>query len=282
MHLFWVSLSFLPLVFAASSQFIHPSVDAGKCLTAASNADGTPVTIADCITSGDSSSQNWTVSAAGTLVVHGNQCLDVTNGVAASGTLLQTWTCTTNDANQLWTVGGASGSILWTGKSFCLDLTKGVDADGTVMQIWACTPQTIDENQMFTITTGAGSGSTPTPPPTAKSTFIHPSVDSGMCLTASSNADGTPVTISDCISSGSASQTWTVSSSGTLVLYGNMCLDVTNGAAAAGTLLQIWTCTSQDANQLWTVSSTSGSISWTGMGFCLDLTKGVDADGTVV
>ncbi|KAJ7467726.1 ricin B lectin domain-containing protein, partial [Mycena latifolia] len=111
---------------------------------------------------------------------------------------------------------------------------------------------------------------------------IHPSVDSGMCLTATSNADGTPVTISECISSGSTSQNWTVSTSGTLVLYGNMCLDVTNGVAASGVLLQIWSCTSQDANQLWTVSSTSGSISWTGMGFCLDLTKGVDADGTVV
>ncbi|KAJ7465750.1 hypothetical protein B0H11DRAFT_2049178, partial [Mycena galericulata] len=70
------------------------------------------------------------------------QCLDVTNGVAASGTLLQTWTCTANDANQQWTVGGASGSITWTGQSFCLDLTKGADVDGTVMQIWGtCTFQ---------------------------------------------------------------------------------------------------------------------------------------------
>ncbi|KAJ7089062.1 ricin B lectin domain-containing protein, partial [Mycena epipterygia] len=272
--------------------FVHPSVDPGKCLTATSNANGTPVTISDCITSGDSTSQNWTVSSTGTLVLYGNQCLDVTNGVAASGTLLQTWTCTDNDANQRWTVGGASGSITWTGQSFCLDLTKGADVDGTVvrphslpflsclsisprpqMQIWACTPQNIDANQMFTITTG---------PAAAESRFIHPSVDSGMCLTASSNADGTPVTISECISSGSTSQNWTLSTSGTLVLYGNKCLDVTNGAAASGTLLQIWTCTSQDANQLWTVSSASGSISWTGMGFCLDLTKGVDADGTIV
>ncbi|KAJ7084186.1 ricin B lectin domain-containing protein [Mycena epipterygia] len=271
MHLFW--LSFLPFAFAASNQFIHPSADIGKCLTASSDASGTPVTISDCITSGDATSQNWTVSATGTLVVHGNQCLDVTNGAAASGTLLQTWTCTNNDANQQWTVGGASGSITWTGQSFCLDLTKGADVDGTVMQIWACTPQNIDANQMFTITTG---------PAAAESRFIHPSVDSGMCLTASSNADGTPVTISECISSGSTSQNWTLSTSGTLVLYGNKCLDVTNGAAASGTLLQIWTCTSQDANQLWTVSSASGSISWTGKGFCLDLTKGVDADGTVM
>ncbi|KAJ7770651.1 ricin B lectin domain-containing protein [Mycena metata] len=278
MHLFWVS--FLPFVFAASNQFIHPSVDPGKCLTGASNASGTPVTISDCITSGNSASQNWTVSSTGTLVLYGTQCLDVTNGAAASGTLLQTWTCTNNDANQQWTVGGASGSIVWTGHSFCLDLTKGVDADGTVMQIWACTPQTIDEDQMFTVTTGPGSGAS-TPPPTAETRFIHPSVDSGMCLTAASDANGTPVTISNCISSGPTSQSWTVSTSGTLVVYGNMCLDVTNGAAASGTLLQIWSCTSQDANQLWTVG-TSGSISWTGMGFCLDLTKGVDADGTVM
>ncbi|KAJ6600914.1 ricin B lectin domain-containing protein, partial [Mycena sp. CBHHK59/15] len=118
-------------------------------------------------------------------------------------------------------------------------------------------------------------------PPAPETRFIHPSVDAGKCLTATSNADGTPVTISECISSGSASQNWTVSTSGTLVLYGNMCLDVTSGVAASGVLLQIWSCTIQDSNQLWTVSSTSGSISWTGMGFCLDLTKGVDADGTV-
>ncbi|KAJ7746112.1 glycoside hydrolase family 79 protein [Mycena maculata] len=86
-------------------------------------------------------------------------CLDVTNGVAASGVLLQIWSCTSQDSNQLWTIS-TSGSISWTGMGFCLDLTNGVDADGTVMQIWTCSPQEPDANQLFTLTTTPGSGST--------------------------------------------------------------------------------------------------------------------------
>jgi hypothetical protein len=91
--------------------------------------------------------------------------------------LLQIWSCTSQDPNQLWTISSTSGSISWTGMGFCLDLTKGVDADGTVvclalslsrlsilprpqMQIWTCSPQVPDANQQFTLTTTPGSGST--------------------------------------------------------------------------------------------------------------------------
>ncbi|KAJ7635009.1 ricin B lectin domain-containing protein, partial [Roridomyces roridus] len=116
-------------------------------------------------------------------------------------------------------------------------------------------------------------------PVTSRSAFIHPSVDAGRCLTATSSTDGTPVTISSCIPSGSASQNWSISSAGTLVLYGNKCLNVPNGATTSGTLLQISTCGTGNPNQAWTVDSTAGSISWTGKGFCMDLTKGADADG---
>ncbi|KAJ7634966.1 ricin B lectin domain-containing protein [Roridomyces roridus] len=132
MSQFWPSLLSLALAASTTNQFIHPSVDSGKCLTAASNSDGAPVTISDCITTGDASSQSWT-TGSGTLVLYGNKCLDVTGGVAASGTRLQIWTCTTNDANQAWSTGGASGSITWNGPDWCLDLTKGADADGTVV-----------------------------------------------------------------------------------------------------------------------------------------------------
>ena len=67
------------------------------------------------------------------------------------------------------------------------------------------------------------------------------------CLTAASNTDGAAVTIQGC--TGSANQNW-VFSGGEVQLFGNKCLDVTNGVNVDGTKLQVWTC-SGTQNQQW-------------------------------
>ncbi|KAJ7128430.1 ricin B lectin domain-containing protein, partial [Mycena epipterygia] len=118
----------------------------------------------------------------------------------------------------------------------------------------------------------------PTPTPTPNQ-YIHPSANSASCLTAASNADGAVVEIEDCVSAGSTSQSWTISGS-TLQIFGNKCLDVTGGASADGTQMQIWTCTGGDTNQQWTFSGST--IQWSGLSSCLDLTGGTVTDGNIV
>ncbi|KAJ6465016.1 ricin B lectin domain-containing protein, partial [Mycena sanguinolenta] len=98
------------------------------------------------------------------------------------------------------------------------------------------------------------------------------------CLSAASNADGAAVEIEDCVS-GSTSQGWTISGSN-LEIFGNKCLDVTNGVTTDGTLLQIWTCATGNTDQMWTISGST--IQWSGHSSCLDLTNGVTTDGNIM
>lgn len=70
-----------------------------------------------------------------------------------------------------------------------------------------------------------------------------------ICLTAASNNDGAAVTIQSC--TGSAAQKWTFAGNGQVTVYGNKCLDVTDGKNADGTKMQIWTCSTNNPNQKW-------------------------------
>ncbi|KAJ7089587.1 ricin B lectin domain-containing protein [Mycena epipterygia] len=255
----------------STNQLIHPIDNAAKCLTAASNADGTAVEINDCI-SGGSASQSWIVSSS--ITIFGDMCLDVTGGAAADGTPMQIYTCSEEQTNQLWTLSGST--IQWSGTSSCLDLTNGSVTDGNVIQIWACTG---GPNQQWTFETGP----TLAPPPPfgtpATNQYIHSTGDAAKCLTAASNTDGAAVEIEDCVSGGSASQNWTIPESDlTLQIFGDKCLDVTGGAAANGTPLQIWTCTEGNTNQFWSLSESM--IRWEAS--CLDLTDGSATDGNVM
>ncbi|KAJ7466133.1 ricin B lectin domain-containing protein [Mycena galericulata] len=109
--------------------------------------------------------------------------------------------------------------------------------------------------------------------------YIHPIANSRKCLTAGSPTNGAPVVIEDCEHTGATSQSWILSGS-TLQIFGNMCLDVKNGATADGTQLQVWTCTEGDTNQQWTVSE--DTIKWNEESSCLDLTNGNQTDGNVM
>ncbi|KAJ7114724.1 ricin B lectin domain-containing protein [Mycena epipterygia] len=133
------------LVSSTPNQYIHPTANAGVCLTAASNADGALVEIEPCV-AGGSTAQSWTVSGS-SLQVFGNKCLDVTGGATADGTKMQIWTCTGGDTNQEWALSG--NTIQWSGHSSCLDLTDGSVASGNVVQMWACV--TGNTNQVWNI-----------------------------------------------------------------------------------------------------------------------------------
>ncbi|KAJ7080228.1 ricin B lectin domain-containing protein, partial [Mycena epipterygia] len=255
------------------NQYIHPTANAGVCLTAASNADGALVEIEPCVAAG-STAQSWTVSGS-TLQVFGNKCLDVTGGATADGTQMQIWTCTGGDTNQEWALSG--NTIQWSGHSSCLDLTGGSVASGNIIQIWTCTG---GPNQQWTRTTGPGSGGS-TPPPTSGHT-ISPGASATTCLAAPTNANGASVVVEPC--DGSASQAWTRNGQ-TIVAYGSMCLGayVTGGSTTNGVKMQIWACTpgAGDANQHFTVTA-DNRVQWAGTDECLDLTDGSLAAGNQV
>ncbi|KAJ6523847.1 ricin B lectin domain-containing protein, partial [Mycena capillaripes] len=112
------------------NQYIHPSLNSQKCLTAASNADGAVVEVEDCVVGG-SNGQSWTV-AGSALQIFDNKCLDVTGGSTADGTKMQIWTCTGGDTNQAWALTGST--IQWSAHSSCLDLTSGNVTNGNIVR----------------------------------------------------------------------------------------------------------------------------------------------------
>jgi len=99
-------------------------------------------------------------------------------------------------------------------------------------------------------------------------------------MTASSNANGATVTLQAC--TGASSQQWSFKS-GQVQVFGNKCLDVTNGVDENGTKLQIWTCdtTGKNKNQQF-YYTTDLRLAWTDHGKCTDLTNGSTADGNVL
>ena len=110
----------------------------GMYWTEASNSDGAEVAMQPCQGLG-TTSQNWVynnlegASGVGTIKIFGNKCLDVTNGVDASGTKLQIWTCASGNTNQLWepTTGDVEiNTFKWSGSTRCVDLTGGSQSAG--------------------------------------------------------------------------------------------------------------------------------------------------------
>ncbi|KAJ6463477.1 ricin B lectin domain-containing protein [Mycena sanguinolenta] len=265
------------------------------CITAAENTDGEPVVIHNCNTE-DTSVSDWTATFAirgdtspSPIQIYGNKCIDVTNGVNADGTLLQIWTCS-GGPNQQW-VNRLDGSFQWSGTNKCIDLTNGALTDGTQLQLWTCS--TGDSNQVWSNAPDPdfggpqiilGGNVTDQPP----ATFGQP-----LCVGAVDNADGAAVVLSGCgIGNASplfpnANFTWVMPFApltGTLQIYDNKCMDVTNGENQDGVFLQIWTCVEGSTNQQFRIGSSEGrsTIEWAGSGKCVDLTNGNSTMGTPI
>ncbi|KAJ8072142.1 hypothetical protein PM082_015700 [Marasmius tenuissimus] len=106
--------------------------------------------------------------------------------------------------------------------------------------------------------------------------LIQPRLSNGKCLTASSNADGAPVSIISC--TGAESQKWTFQN-GEVRVFADKCLDVTGGSTANGVKMQIWTCSNNKNpnQQFWYTGDIH--LAWTNHGKCLDLPNGDLTDG---
>ena len=124
--------------------------------------------------------------------------------------------------------------------------------------------------------TFGGSTGTPPPPPPTGTTFVGSLSSKCLSVTGASTANGATAEIYTC--NGSASETWTVGSNGTIVggLSGK-CLEVTGSSTANQAGVDISTCTGA-ANQQWTVN-TGGTIVGTQSGKCLSVTGGSTASG---
>jgi len=93
-------------------------------------------------------------------------------------------------------------------------------------------------------------------------------------VAGASSANGTKIQLYTC--NGTAAQTWTVGSDGTLRALGK-CLDVTGAGTANGTKTQLYTCNGTNA-QKWQRSGSA--LVNVGSNKCLDATGPSSADGT--
>ncbi|MFI1992947.1 endo-1,4-beta-xylanase [Actinoplanes sp. NPDC020271] len=113
---------------------------------------------------------------------------------------------------------------------------------------------------------GTGSPSPSTSVPAGNGNRIV-GAQSGRCIDvpSSSQNNGTRVQLYDC--NGQSNQTWTLTSSKQLTVYGSRCLDA--AGSGNGSAVQIYACNGQ-ANQQWNVNS-NGTITGVQSGRCLDV-----------
>jgi poly(3-hydroxybutyrate) depolymerase len=124
-------------------------------------------------------------------------------------------------------------------------------------------------------------GNPPTSPPTSPPPTGTQLVgsQSGRCVTAPSQNDGTQVQLQDC-ATGHAGQSWTYTAGKQLRAPGDMCLDASGAGTSNGTAVIVWTCNGQ-ANQQWNLNQ-GGTITSVQSGLCLDATGAGTANGTKI
>jgi len=257
----------------------------GNCWTAASDTNGAAVTLQKC--QFGSATQSWTFIAGapagegtgplGIVKIFGNKCLDVTNGVDKSGTKLQIYECSSTNKNQQWAVTtGSAGvqTVKWANSTRCIDLTGGSQSSGTPIQIWTCQTNSINQQWISQYALPA--------PPAEGSTLrflsaLTPGATRELCVFAASEKNNAAVHLDDCDIDGEGLN-W-VWAAGSLKTFGDLCLDVTGGKDVNGTPLQVYKCSSLNANQQWKFHA-NYSIQWVGHNKCIDLTDGKLSSGT--
>ncbi len=101
---------------------------------------------------------------------------------------------------------------------------------------------------------------------------------SGRCVDVASTTNGVQARLWDC--NGGATQRWTQSAGGQLVVSGGKCLDASGQGTANGTAAILWDCNG-GANQQWTLNA-NGSIVGAQSGLCLDAGGNATANGTLL
>ena len=120
-----------------------------------------------------------------------------------------------------------------------------------------------------------GGSTPPPPPPAAPSGRITGYGGKCVDVTSAGTANGTAIDLYDC--NGTAAQTWTVESDGTLQALGK-CMDVTAAGTANGTKVDLYDCNGT-GSQVWTAGA-NGSLVNPQSGKCLDATGPSSANGT--
>jgi hypothetical protein len=105
-------------------------------------------------------------------------------------------------------------------------------------------------------------------------------VGSNRCLDVpgASTTWGVQLNIYDC--NGGSNQSWLLTPSKALVVYGSLCLDVTGASTATGAKVETWDCQA-GTNQQWNLNS-NGTITSVQTGLCLDVVGAGTANGTLV
>ncbi|KAL1762545.1 ricin B lectin domain-containing protein [Schizophyllum commune] len=219
------------------------------CLDAGSNiGDGVSMKIWQCYD--NLPQQQWTYNSATQhySVGTGAECLDLRDGVLGNGAPTQTWQCSDANTNQKWTVTAPSGSTTpvtppsSTGQALhpngntgkCLDVQGNVQANGTPVDIYDCNGSS---GQKWVLSRG--------------STAVK-LAGTNFCLDAGESfANGAGMKIWQCYS-GLAQQSWYYTDDNRLAVESKgQCLDLTGGILDNGKLMQTWTCTDGNTNQIW-------------------------------
>ncbi|KAJ8514792.1 hypothetical protein ONZ45_g7697 [Pleurotus djamor] len=286
----------------ADSSVLQPNGNTGKCLEVkgTSYANGTPVDINDCTGKANQlqkqallhpssyfpayvvvidpadgvhmkiwkcyqnlPAQTWYYTDDKRLAVKGKgQCLDLEGGKTFNGNFAQTWTCTDNNSNQVWTRRSSTSSPSSTSKSTsapsatttsrpaqlhlvedktkCITTANNVKKDGVPVELDQCSGSTAAISWLF------NNGPTTIQVTDANKPFC---IDSGPDMPQ----NGDLVVLRGC--DGTAAQKWNYDTKQSqfyqLVGADKLCIDLTNAKIEDGNQLQMFTCTDTNTNQAW-------------------------------
>ncbi|KAF7300844.1 Ricin-type beta-trefoil lectin domain-like [Mycena kentingensis (nom. inval.)] len=152
-----------PTVTPNAGKYLIKTREDGLCVTATGSVNGARVAVRPCDYRHGNPAQKWLFDGSLVKLTAGDsgfatdKCVDVIDGVAVSGTKLQTWDCVAQGgaANQQFSHWGRDTVVIvptdfigWmVHPGLCWDLTDGVEADGQPVQVWACDIQ--NQNQVW-------------------------------------------------------------------------------------------------------------------------------------
>ena len=108
----------------------------GKCLSVTGGST-TPGAATDIYTCNGSVSENWTLSANGSIVGSSGDCLQVTGGSTANYAGDDIEPCN-GAADQQWTVTSSGGTLVSAASGLCLSVTGASTANGAATDMYTC------------------------------------------------------------------------------------------------------------------------------------------------
>ncbi|TJZ96496.1 chitinase [Actinacidiphila oryziradicis] len=245
----------------------------------------------------DAKSHNLNVNMVNIMTMDYGASMDmgqaaINAATALQGQLGQIWT--TKTAAQLWAMEGntpmigvndSTNEVFTTANASTLESfaashgiqelsywslgrDKACTTNGTLSSTCSGTTQ---NPYQFASTFNALTGAAPTAPTGQITGYGGKCVD----VAAANTANGTAIQLYDC--NGTAAQSWTVATNGSLQALGK-CMDVTAAGTANGTQVQLYDCNGTGAQQ-WQHQS-NGTLVNPASGRCLDATGPSSANGT--